>query len=276
MVIQSPYLVTTMQVITILSDLGTQDTYVSHIKVMLARHRYFSDIVDISHAVNRGDIQHGAYLTLSTYKYFPAGTIHLLLAGAFPNNRQKLILALHGGHYFLAPDNGLLPLIFGEQQPTTLLCHEFNATTGLQEWMGQVTKAISLLDSGAAPESKYPAHVPHRALMATAPIMFNNRVDCSILHIDRYGNIVININKEQFDSLTADRKFSIKLLGIKDEVGTVSQHYNDVAEGRLLCRFNSAGFLEIAINQSPGNAMKPSPMPERSINYDKISINLLS
>ena len=75
-------------------------------------------------------------------------------------------------------------------------------------------------------------------------------VECNILYIDRYENVVLDITKTQFDAMVKGRPFKIKIMRM-DDITTVSNNYNDVAKDEPLCRFNSAGFLEIAFNHAP-------------------------
>ncbi len=75
-------------------------------------------------------------------------------------------------------------------------------------------------------------------------------VECNILYIDRYENVVLDITREQFDTMIKGRPFKIKIMRIY-EITAVSTNYNDVKVDEPLCRFNSAGFLEIAFNHAP-------------------------
>jgi hypothetical protein len=68
-----------------------------------------------------------------------------------------------------------------------------------------------------------------------------------VLYIDRYKNVVLSITRKQFEKIAANRPFTIKLRKVGD-ITALSARYNDVPEEAPLCRFNSAGFMEIAIN----------------------------
>lgn len=266
-----------MSIITILSDLQTADIGVCTLKAALIQLPAKNNIIDITHAISKTDIQQAAYLSASSYIHFPEGTIHLLLVDIFQRNRQKLILAVHNGHYFLAPDNGILSLITGDDETTSIyLCREFQGFPALASWIDAVTDTINMLQSGGKPEVVLSLYTPERNYKLPQPTIFNSRVDCSILHIDRYGNMILNLNRNQFEEIIGDKKFGIKILGVREEINQVSQHYNDVEEGKFLCRFNSSGYLEIAINRSPADSFEPKPLPSRTISYDKISINIHS
>lgn len=72
-----------------------------------------------------------------------------------------------------------------------------------------------------------------------------------IIFVDRFENVVVNITRTEFEEQRKGRNF--KIVFRRDEViDTISNTYADVNEGDKVALFNSAGYLEIAINK--GNA----------------------
>ena len=72
-----------------------------------------------------------------------------------------------------------------------------------------------------------------------------------IIFVDNFENVIININKDDFEEQRKGRSF--KIVFKRDEViDRISESYADVNEGEKLALFNSANYLEIAINK--GNA----------------------
>lgn len=83
------------------------------------------------------------------------------------------------------------------------------------------------------------------------PLMNENYIEGQIIYIDRFENVVINVTKEQFESCRKGRSF--KIFVMRDEfISHISDSYADVNEGGKVALFNTAGYLEIAINK--GNA----------------------
>jgi S-adenosylmethionine hydrolase len=83
------------------------------------------------------------------------------------------------------------------------------------------------------------------------PVLENNSIEGQIIFIDSFENVIVNITREQFEEQRKGRSFRIVFK--RDEViDRISESYADVAEGEKLALFNSAGYLEIAINK--GNA----------------------
>ncbi|MCD6010355.1 MAG: hypothetical protein K0Q79_217 [Flavipsychrobacter sp.] len=203
-------------------------------------------IVDISHNVAQYDIQQAAYLLLSAYRHFQKGAIHVLLVDIFSGNSPKMLLAEKDGHYFIVPDNGLLPLAFDKNIERIRLCAEFEKPFLFSDWLNHAAKAIEKIIAGDLAWL-----VPYNEIKGGQHSMLNahaHGIDCGIHYIDRYGNVVLNITQKQFDEMVRNRPFKIKVM--RTDITTVSKNYNDVPEKVPLCRFNDAGFLEIALNRA--------------------------
>ena len=72
-----------------------------------------------------------------------------------------------------------------------------------------------------------------------------------IIFIDNFENVIVNITQDQFERQRRGRRF--KIVFRRDEmIERISGSYADVAQGEMLVLFNSAGYMEIAINK--GNA----------------------
>ena len=113
-------------IITLLSDVGSTGNNIAIVKSLLINAAPQSEIVDISHKMEIGNLLHTSYNLYSSFLHFPKATIHILLIGIFENNTSKLILAEKEGHYFIAPDNGLLSITFGNEIENTWLCAELH------------------------------------------------------------------------------------------------------------------------------------------------------
>ena len=235
-------------IITLLSDLGTRDASVTVAKAILMRYAPGAVFVDISHDVVQYDLQQAAYLLLSAYKHFQEGTVHILPIDVFAGDTPCLLLVKKDGHYFIAPDNGVLSLAFGQEMENKLRCFEFSKPHNFSGWMNSAGRVVDSLQQG-----NLSAYVPcevKEARRLIQPQVMPLGVDCNILYIDRYENVVLDITRQQFDEYVKGRPFRIKVMRMKD-ITAISNNYNDVPEGKPLCRFNSAGFLEIALNHEP-------------------------
>ncbi len=216
------------------------------------RHAPDAMFVDVSHNVAQYDLQQAAYLLLSAYKHFSKGSVHVVLVDIFSGNVPRMLLAEHDGYYFVVPDNGILSLAFGDEVDHVRLCVEFANGCGFKDWVNGAGEVIATIDNDELAGFKPCEAKSARRLLQ--PQITPLGIDCNILYIDRYENVVLDITKRQFDEYVKARPFKIKVMRMQD-ITTISNNYNDVPEGEPLCRFNSAGFLEIALNHEPAASL---------------------
>src|SRR5688500_9644113 len=74
-------------------------------------------LVDISHDIAAHDVLSGALELAASYKYFPPGTIFLAVVDPGVGSARRALAADAGGYRFVAPDNGVLTLVFKEAPP---------------------------------------------------------------------------------------------------------------------------------------------------------------
>jgi len=239
-----------MGCITLLSDLGLQDASVASIKGILMQVCPQETIIDISHNVFPFHLHQGAYLLSAAYANFPKGTCHLVLCDIFSDSRPKLVLGEKEGHYFLAPANGVLSLAFTNTLTNAWQCNDLRDNGSLKDWIRESATVINQIRENDGQLNLEP-HELKNASANWRPKIEGNTVECHVIHIDTFGNVVLNITAEMFARIGRNRPFIIQLM--RDEkIDHLSRRYFDVKEGEKLCRFNSAGYLEISINR--GNA----------------------
>lgn len=258
-------------IITLLSDLGLADTSVANTKAILMNCLPDATIVDLSHDVSRYDLQEAAYIVASAVKHFPSGTVHILLVDVFSSNTSRLLLAKKEGQFFIAPDNGLLSFAFGDDVDGAWMCREFTGPFLFAAWLNSVCDIINELEKNTELSYEQYKIKDTRRLLKTRTSA--DSIDCNILYIDHYGNVVLDITKSQFEQTTEDKEFRIKIFRKKD-ITTISGAYNDVTPGDPLCRFNGAGYLEVALNQASMASLLG--LDKSSASYQSIKIFLSS
>jgi len=203
-------------------------------------------IVDISHHIARDDLRQASYLLLSAYPHFPKGSVHIVMVDVFAGDQPRMLLAEKDGSLFIVPDNGILPLAFGQEIIDTCLVHEFTGSFVFGDWINIVGGTVKAINTdGNLP---YPPATIRNVPGTLLPKAMPDGFDCNILYIDRYENVVLDITKSQFEAIVGNHPFRIKVMRQTD-LTVICNNYNDVPEGHPLCRFNLAGFLEIAINR---------------------------
>ena len=98
--------------ITLTTDFGLSDHYVGAMKGVILGICPQARIVDISHDVSAFEIAEGAFLLAQAYRYFPRGTVHVVVVDPGVGTSRRPILVEAAGQYFVAPDNGVLSMIY--------------------------------------------------------------------------------------------------------------------------------------------------------------------
>src|SRR6185503_14695998 len=104
-------------VIALLTDFGTRDHYAGAMKGVALGICPDATLVDISHDVPAHDVLAGALELAAAYRYFPAATIFLAVVDPGVGSARRGIAAEAGDYRFVAPDNGVLTLVFDEHPP---------------------------------------------------------------------------------------------------------------------------------------------------------------
>jgi hypothetical protein len=241
-----------LPLITLTSDIGSPDYLVGAVKAQLLQLNPDFQIVDISHNIPPFNYPQAAYVCRSAIKNFPAYSYHLILVNLFEKKPEQLLLAFHYNQYLLCADNGLLTMIL-EETPEMVMAVplEKSATINTIYLTAVMGKVVNQLVNGepikniGLPDARY---VEKRHLR---PTLDNNVIEGQIIFIDSFENVIVNITKEQFETQRQGRNFRI-VFTRGEFIDRISETYADVAEGEKVAIFNSAGYLEIAINK--GNA----------------------
>ena len=235
-----------MALITITSDLGTRDFYLAALKGAIITNSGFVNIVDVTHAIKPFDIKEASFTVKNVFRYYPKGTIHIVHVNS-TDGKEKLLLAVVEGHYFISFDNGFLSLAFERMPHET---YEINAEileNASLLYEDAIGKVVNLLVKEFQPSDFGHLTTETINLRLMQPITSNGTIRGTIINIDNFGNAVVNITKPMFDQFIGDRRFSI--LANVGSTKEISKKYNDVDEGDMVCLFNSSGYLEIAINK---------------------------
>ncbi|MEO8413483.1 MAG: SAM-dependent chlorinase/fluorinase [Ginsengibacter sp.] len=241
-----------MPLITLTSDIGRQDFLTGAIKGQLLHVNSNFNIVDISHELSPFNYPQAAYVCRNSIKNFPAHTFHIVLVDLFDKRPDHLLLIQHNDQYIGCADNGLITMILEEvpgkivalplkasEKKNTLYCASVFAKAYQQILDGSTIDEVG--DTSVSIEVKNPLR----------PLLGPKYIEGQIIFIDNFENVIINITKEEFEEQRRGRSF--KIVFKRDEIiEKISETYADVHESEKLALFNSANYLEIAVNK--GNA----------------------
>lgn len=247
-----------MRIITLTTDLGLRDHYVSVIKAQLLSGLDDCQIVDISHDVSPFNLAEAAYYLNNAKDNFPKGTVHFIGVDHLPfisiakseSNLYPIIMKLND-QYFVGCDNGLFSLINGYENAQEIVkIDDFTATTSLRFPTRNVyIPAIIRLCKGEPLDQIGEEHADLKKAYTTQPTVDTDLIKGTVIHEDKYGNVVVNITEKLFNEVGGGNPFTIYFKTTQYFIVNISSNYYDVPMGEKLALFNDDGFLEIAINK---------------------------
>jgi len=241
-----------MTLVTLTTDFGNNDFYAPALKGAVLRVAPTVQLVDLTHHIRPYDIVQAAFVLENAWREFPEGTIHCIGVNCVYGEGYRFVAARRSGHFFIAPDNGLLSLLFNDlsqaDMRNVMPLNEHFAVKNV------FAKSVAHLVSGAAFEElgEHPAPLMQR--FSIQPVITKTRIRGTVIHIDHFDNAVVNIHRDVFEKQQNGRTFSL-FFRRNDPLTRLSNDYCDVAPGEPLCLFNSAGYLEISINMGRASTL---------------------
>jgi S-adenosylmethionine hydrolase len=238
-------------VITLTTDFGTQDGNVGVMKGVILGLNPKASIVDLSHDVPPQDIADAAYVLRRAYRYFPHGTIHVVVVDPGVGSERRAI-AVEAPHSFLvAPDNGVLTYVLQELQDDG---HEIRVVslTNTAYWLPQVSNVFHGRDIFAPVAAHLSLGADIGALgqeihdpitLPPAPLeLLPGHIIGQVAHIDHFGNLLTNIPASQVLSLGD----SMTTRVAEREISGLSKTFSQGKPGEPIAYIDSSGHLAIA------------------------------
>jgi len=237
-------------VIALLTDFGTADHYAGTMKGVVLTLCPDATLVDISHDVPAHDVLTASLELAAAYKYFPQGTIFLVVVDPGVGSARRGIAVDTGDFKFVAPDNGVLTSALDEhpgKKSVELTERKYARPTVSRTFEGRdrfapaaawLAKGIDVSALGRPAGTLYRLDIPQ-------PEVDTDRIDGQVLRVDRFGNLITNIDRRTFDKLAAG---PLDLRVGEHAVPRVVSTYADAADGEVCALFGSTGHLEVAAN----------------------------
>jgi S-adenosylmethionine hydrolase len=235
-------------IIAMLTDFGTRDHYAGAMKGVALGICPDVTLVDISHDLVPHDVFGAALELAAVYRYFPAGTIFLVVVDPGVGSARRGIAAEIGEYRFVAPDNGVLTAVLDEhpaKRVIELIERKYARPTVSRTFEGRdrfapaaawLAKGIDLAALGRAAGVVQRLDIPHPALDEGA-------INGEVLRVDRFGNLITNIDRRTFEKL-AGGPLDIRIG--PHQVSRVVSTYADASDGEICALFGSSDHLEVA------------------------------
>ena len=236
-------------VITITTDFGHQGPFVGVIKGCILTRFPAARLIDLTHEIVVHWPAEAGFWLARSFNYFPAGSVHVAVVDPGVGTSRHIVAVCTGGHYFLAPDNGLLaPVIaragesfvvrVGAAQLGRLGVHRPSATFHGRDIFAPVAAELAagrcrIEDLGEPVTSLVPSWVED-------PTVDSRSVSGVVITIDHFGNLITNIDG------TLIERFRLPLVHAGNHAFPLLRTYGDTRPGEYLALVNSFGVIEIA------------------------------
>ncbi len=196
-----------MTVIALMTDFGLKDPYVGMMKAVILSINPNAVIVDLTHDVPKYNVILASHILKVSYRYFPKGTVFVVVVDPGVGSRRRPIIISSRNYLFVGPDNGVL--IPAAKDDGLLNAYEINIKiAGLKEishtFHGRdiFAPTAAYLSLGMLPDvlghRLSPDELISTAELPEEPIITAEGIRLKVVHIDDFGNLILNTNIEKF------------------------------------------------------------------------------
>lgn len=242
-------------IVTLTTDFGLNDHFVGTIKGVILKIVPDVEIVDICHTVQAFDILDGALALAHSYAYYPSGTVHLVVVDPGVGSGRRPIIASTEEHNFVAPDNGVLSLMYAREERLSVRHitaeHYFLQPLSTTFHGRDIFAPIAAYLAKGVDQEKFGDEI-------TDYVRFNapkpKAVDAKtlrgvVLRVDRFGNLITNFTPPDIPVLFQENIPPFKIVVGKKEISSMRPNYAEGAPGEVFGILGSMGYLEIAANR---------------------------
>lgn len=246
------------RLITLTTDFGVNDHYVGAMKGVILSINPQAQMVDICNSVQSYDVLDGAITISQAYRYFPAETVHVVVIDPGVGSPRRPILVTGERHIFVAPDNGVLSLVYEREerlsvrhitsehyflQPMSNTFHGRDVFAAVAGWLSKGVEVAKFGDE----ITDYVRFAAPRPKPVDA-----NTMRGVVLKVDKFGNLVTNLSERDVPQLFTEPAPPFKITVGKAQVSKLVKSYSEGAPGEVFAIVGSMGFVEISANRGAG------------------------
>ena len=247
--------------VTFLTDFGLQDDFVGTCHGVIKTIAPDVQIIDVTHGIAPQHVLQGALVLANTTPYMPMGVHLAVVDPGVGSARRPLALRSGDGRLFVGPDNGLL-VPAADRLGGIEAAHEL---ANAQYALDSVSRTFHGRDLFAPAAAHLAAGVPLEELgpplAADAlarldlpePDVGENRIRATVLYIDRFGNVQLNLTREHLQKAEVLPGTVIEVeLSLDRYYAVAARTFGDARKGDVILYEDS--YRNIALAISGGNA----------------------
>ncbi|MBI4477208.1 MAG: SAM-dependent chlorinase/fluorinase [Acidobacteria bacterium] len=240
-------------VIALLTDFSVRDHYVGAMKGVILGICDGVTLVDITHDIPPQDVLAASLELKSSYRFFPSGTVFLVVVDPAVGTRRRAVAASAGEYRFVAPDNGVLTSVFADRAPEVVVeltnprfalpdvSRTFEGRDRFAPAAAWLARGTSIDEMGTRIADAHRLEIPRPQTSAGA-------ISGCVLRVDRFGNLVTNIDRATLVSALGERTSRAQVQVGPHRIDGVAGTYAEAPVDQACALFGSSGFIEIAIN----------------------------
>jgi len=254
-------------IITLTTDFGTRDAYVAEMKgVMLeiaAAAGRPVHLVDVTHEVERHDVTEAALALDAAAPHFPPGTVHLAVVDpGVGTDRRELVVQTERA-VFVGPDNGVFtPFLDGSTawRAWELRAPEYRLPSVSRTFHGRdIFSPVAAHLAGGVDLGKLgPALDPAglERLEVPQPSIGETRIRATVLYIDRFGNVQLNVRADQLAQVGIEPGARVEVeAGFERYFASAARTFADARIGDIVLYEDAYANIALAINRGDAARM---------------------
>jgi S-adenosyl-L-methionine hydrolase (adenosine-forming) len=250
--------------ITFLTDFGLQDDFVGTCHGVIKRIAPEVEIIDITHGISPQAVLQGALTLANTLPFMPAGVHLAVVDPGVGGSRRALALRDAQGRVYVGPDNGIL-VPAAEKLGGIAEAHELANPEYALESVSRTFHGRDLFSPAAAhlalgiPLSALGPPIDPDALARLdipQPEVGSTRIHSTVLSIDRFGNVGLNLDRSHLDEAGVVPGTRVELqIGPERYYAVAARTFADARPGDIILYEDAYRNISIAINGGNAAAM---------------------
>jgi S-adenosylmethionine hydrolase len=242
--------------IVLLSDLGLTDPYVGQLRGVLHSLAPDAAVLDLSHSVPKHDARTGAFFLTSSLPYYAPQAIFLIVVDPGVGSDRALLCLHSKERVCIAPNNGFLSLaaknyawdglvgIDPRRVRQDLELPALSVTFHGRDIIAPLGARLALGEDIHAFGDTVDMSVL-RTPVWSEPVRTEEGVKATVLHVDNFGNVVLNLNAEEWSGPFSTLE---PYLPQYQTAIPLYPYYAGIPQNAAGVIVGSQGYLELACN----------------------------
>ena len=220
-------------------------------------------MIDITHGIAPTNVLQGALVLASTLPYMPEGVHLAVVDPGVGSDRKPLALRGGDGRLYVGPDNGLLLVaadrLGGVEEAVELAEAAYRLEPVARTFHGRdiFAPAAAHLAGGVELDALGPKVAVGELvrLELPSPDIGKRRIRATVLYVDRFGNVQLNLRPADLDQVGIDDGSRVEVeVGFERYYAVAARTFAEVRRGDIVLYEDAYGNIALAINQ--GDAAK--------------------